>query len=121
SNQYTVTTQRAEWNNVGTYYITLEGKNNFEGDTATIPVYITGKELAESGFTYTVTQGTHRSGEEGSVDVLVRDTNIDVTLEEGTDYTFDVVKNTWGRRYAHIIGIGNYVGTINRYYQIEDK
>ena len=121
SNQYTVTTQRAEWKNVGTYYITLEGKNNFEGDTATIPVYITGKELAESGFTYTVTQGTHRSGEEGSVDVLVRDTNIDVTLEEGTDYTFDVVKNTWGRRYAHIIGIGNYVGTINRYYQIEDK
>ena len=60
SNQYTVTTQRAEWKNVGTYYITLEGKNNFEGDTATIPVYITGKELAKSGFTYTVTQGTHQ-------------------------------------------------------------
>src|SRR5699024_5544311 len=86
--QYTITTKRADWTNVGTYYITVEGKNNFAGDTATIPVYIQSKALVGAGFDYTATQGTHRSGAEGSVEVTVRDKKVNevnggVTLTEG--------------------------------------
>lgn len=115
--QYTITTKRADWTNVGTYYITVEGKNNFAGDTATIPVYIQSKALVGAGFDYTATQGTHRSGAEGSVEVTVRDKKVNevnggVTLTEGVDYVYSVVKHTWGEKDVHITGIGNYAGTI---------
>lgn len=112
--QYTITTKRADWTNVGTYYITVEGKNNFAGDTATIPVYIQSKALVGAGFDYTATQGTHRSGAEGSVEVTVRDRDVNggVTLTEGVDYVYSVVKHTWGEKDVHITGIGNYAGTI---------
>src|SRR5699024_2699426 len=109
--QYTITTKRADWTNVGTYYITVEGKNNFAGDTATIPVYIQSKELKDNTeFVYTATQGTHRSGAEGSVEVTVRDKKVNggVTLTEGVDYVYSVEKRTWGKKYVHITGIGNY-------------
>lgn len=114
--QYTITTKRADWTNVGTYYITVEGKNNFAGDTATIPVYIQSKALVGAGFDYTATQGTHRSGAEGSVEVTVRDTDVNggVTLTEGVDYVYSVEKRTWGVKYVHITGIGNYAGTIDK-------
>ena len=119
--QYTITTKRADWTNVGTYYITVEGKNNFAGDTATIPVYIQSKVLNSDptgGFEYTATQGTHRSGAEGSVEVTVRDKKVNevnggVTLTEGVDYVYSVVKHTWGKKDVRITGIGNYAGTID--------
>lgn len=116
--QYTITTKRADWTNVGTYYITVEGKNNFAGDTATIPVYIQSKALVDAGFDYTATQGTHRSGAEGSVEVTVRDrdrgVNGGVTLTEGVDYVYSVVKHKWGEKDVRITGIGNYAGTIDK-------
>ena len=112
-NQYEVTTVRADWTNAGTYYITIEGKNNYAGDTATIPVYVLSKSLTDKSITAEATQGTHRSGEAGSIEVLVRDTAIGedgTTLKEGVDYVYEVVKKAMGRQEVHITGIGNYAG-----------
>ena len=121
-NQYDVTTVRADWTNAGTYYITVEGKNNYAGDTATIPVYVTSKSL--TSVSATATQGTHRSGEAGSIEVLVRDTKVGdkgTTLKEGVDYVYEVVKKAMGKQEVHIKGIGNYKETIKRDVNVSDK
>lgn len=124
SNQYTVTTQRADWTNAGSYYITLEGKNNFKGDTATIPVYVYSKKLSNDGFYYNATRGTHRSETPGSLEVIVRDTQIGdkgTTLKEGVDYVYEVVKEKWGNDRVYIKGIGNYADTHREIIDVNDK
>lgn len=115
SSQYTVTTKRADWTNAGVYYITLEGKNYYEGDTATIPVYVESKALNKSAYNLAsgikaeVKQGTHRSGAEGSLEVVIKDNKIGQTLQEGVDYTVgDVVTEAQGVKRVVITGIGNY-------------
>ena len=115
SSQYTVTTKRADWTNAGVYYITLEGKNYYEGDTATIPVYVESKALNKDAYKLAsrikaeVKQGTHRSGAEGSLEVVIKDNKIGQTLQEGVDYTVgDVVTEAQGVKRVVITGIGNY-------------
>ena len=123
-NQYEVTTVRADWTNAGTYYITVEGKNNYAGDTATIPVYVLSKSLTDQSITAEATQGTHRSGEAGSIEVLVRDTAVGAkgtTLKEGVDYVYEVVKKAMGRQEVHITGIGNYAGVNIRKIEVSNK
>ena len=117
SNQYTVVTPAEDWTNAGTYYIVLEGKNDFAGETARIPVKVTSKKLNTSayaingaqGITCEVKQGTHRSGAEGSLEVVIKDSFTKQTLQEGVDYTVDgVVTEYEGKKRVVITGIGNY-------------
>ena len=126
ANQYTVTTQRADWTNAGTYYITISGKNNFAGDTATIPVYVQSKKLVDNqNFYYNATQGTHRSGNAGSLEVIVRDLVIGgekgTTLKEGVDYVYSVVTEAFGNKRVVITGIGNYSGTQKEVIDVNEK
>lgn len=118
SSQYRVVTKRADWTNAGVYYITIEGRNNFAGDTATIPVHVVSRNLIDdqNHYEFSAVQGTHRSGAEGSVEVTVRDKKVNggVTLTEGVDYVYSVEKRTWGKKYVHITGIGNYARTIDK-------
>lgn len=118
SSQYRVVTKRADWTNAGVYYITIEGRNNFAGDTATIPVHVVSKKLRndQNHYEFSAVQGTHRSGAEGSVEVTVRDKKVNggVTLTEGVDYVYSVVKHKWGKKDVRITGIGNYAGTIDK-------
>ena len=118
SSQYRVVTKRADWTNAGVYYITIEGRNNFAGDTATIPVHVVSKKLRndQNHYEFSAVQGTHRSGAEGSVEVTVRDKKVNggVTLTEGVDYVYSVVKHKWGKKDVHITGIGNYADTIEK-------
>lgn len=128
ADQYDVVTERADWTNAGIYYITFEGENNFEGDIATIPVYVNPRAINEGEYkgadyiSYVVEQGKHRSGELGSVEVKVTDRGTDnsndgidnKTLKEGVDYTYEgVVKEKDGKMFAVIRGIGNYTTEVS--------
>ena len=106
---YEITNTKEEWVNVGEYTLNLKGLNEYEGQTATVTVKITPKQLPIAS----VTQGTHRSGNLGSVIVTITD-KIDektVTLEEGKDYTYEVTKEATEaspKGKVEITGIGNY-------------
>lgn len=114
---YEVVTPEVEWVNAGEYTIELVGLNKLEGQTATIPVKIAPKamvnttngKLLTGSFEATVEQGTHpTSGELSSIVVTVKDKDLDnKTLEEGTDYTYEVVTKD-DKQYVEITGIGNY-------------
>lgn len=122
SNQYEIVTERAEWIDAGVYYITVEGKNNFAGDTATIPVMIKSKVLKDNtGFSYTVRQGTHRSGSEGTLEVVVRDEGIDVTLQQDKDYVYTVKTGAYAKKTVVITGIGNYADDVEKNIDVSEK
>ena len=111
---YVITNTKEDWINAGEYTLNLEGQNKYAGQTATVTVKITPRQLPKAS----VTQGTHHSGNLGSVIVTIDDTiktedgtaNKYVILEEGKDYTFEVTKEATksSNGKVEITGIGNY-------------
>ena len=132
---YVITNGEEEWINAGEYTLNLEGRNEYAGQTATVTVKITPKALKSTK--HTVEQGTHRSGNLGSVIVTIEDTIKDedgkdkkVVLEEGKDYTFEVTKEatkTSKTGKVEITGIGNYTtadeedGVIHDTFTLKDQ
>src|SRR5699024_3585886 len=92
-NQFEVVENKAEWENAGEYAVTIEGKNDYAGETATLIFKINPKALntdeetvnTGSGIEVKAQQGKHASGTAGSVVVTVNDG--DELLTEGKDYT----------------------------------
>ena len=130
---YVITTPEEEWVNVGEYSLELEGRNEYAGQTATVTVEVTPKALPKN---IIVEQGTHRSGDLGSVIITIPDTiqkdgeNKEVILEEGKDYTFEVTKEatkTSPNGEVEVTGIGNYTteaekdGVIPAEFDLKDK
>ena len=120
-NQFEIVENEAEWKNVGEYVVTVNGKNDYAGETATITFKINPKALNKSatedsddGVTVTAVQGKHPSGADGSVVVTVKDTvdGEEVYLVEGEDFTYTVEKSG-NKSYAVITGIGNYTTAID--------
>ena len=131
---YVITTPKTEWVNAGEYSLELEGRNEFAGQTATVNVVIDPKSIDSNKVV--AAQGTHSSGNLGSVVVTVKDTiknngkDKEVTLEEGKDYTFEVTKEattTSKSGKVEVTGIGNYtteVGSdtvVEKPYNLSDK
>lgn len=113
---YVITNDKEEWINAGEYTLNLEGRNEYAGQTATVTVKITPRALNLADIK--VEQGTHRSGDLGSVIVTIKDEistkdgedEENVVLEEGKDYTFEVTKesSSVSAGKVAITGIGNY-------------
>lgn len=122
STEYKIVTPDAEWINAGDYEIVVEGRNTYEGQTATIPVKIapkqinTGKKvLNDAGkIEVTATQGKHQSGSKGEVILYITDDGLELenketyTLEEGVDYTYTIEEKTNNKSDVVVTGIGNY-------------
>ena len=113
---YVITNSEEDWVNAGEYTLNLEGRNEYAGQNATVTVKITPRALNLADIK--VEQGTHRSGNLGSVIVTIKDKiktedgePKEVVLEEGKDYTFEVTKEatkTSKTGKVEITGIGNY-------------
>lgn len=117
-NQFTIADYTAEWKNVGEYVVTLEGKNDYAGETATLVFKINPKALNEDADTENTdgnikveaSQSVHASGAAG--DLIVKVFDGDTVLKEGTDYTYEVTTKD-DKNYVVITGIGNYTTAIN--------
>ena len=120
--EYTVKVADGEWINAGDYAIVIEGKNTYAGETVTIPVKVTPRNLNTKedvlapGIEVNATQGQSTAGGTGDLIVAVTDKNLfdetgktsdPVVLEEGKDYTY-TTKTEDDQLYVVITGIGNY-------------
>lgn len=128
ANEVTYKVADGEWINAGEYEITVEGKNSYAGETATIPVKIlpralnTDDDKLETNIKVEASQGLSTAGGTGDLIVKVTDETLTdedgavlnevVTLEEGKDYTY-VTKTENDKTYVVITGIGNYTTAIS--------
>ena len=115
---YEITNTKEDWINAGEYTLNLSGLNEYAGQTATVTVKITPKDLGKDS-TITAIQGIHpNSGNRGSVVLTISDEIFTkdgkgtekVVLEEGKDYTFEVTREDTASKKGEvaITGIGNY-------------
>lgn len=122
SNDFKVVTPKAEWINAGEYTVELEGLGKYAGQTAVIPVKITPMQIAAAGnkaakgVTVTPMRGTHSNKEVGdaSVSVVATIGTESVTLENGTDYTYEVVEGKNGKFTVKVTGIGNFTTAFSK-------
>ncbi len=124
TNQFEVVENETEWKNVGEYVVTIEGKNDYAGETATLTFKINPKSMNASaeeadGVDVKATRGTHRDGSAGDLVVTITDKTIKnedgtaYVLEEGTDYTYTTT--TEGKEeFVVITGLGNYTTVIEK-------
>ncbi|MBR6124733.1 InlB B-repeat-containing protein [Candidatus Saccharibacteria bacterium] len=100
--------------NAGTATVTITGKGNYSGETAA--TFTIAKSMTNEDITITIPEQTYTGS---AIEPEVTVTDGETTLTLGTDYTIGYSANVnVGTATVTIAGMGNYVGVIEKKFEI---